>query len=408
MKTIKEIGRKVDDGTAVVLTAAELKTRIRDGERPTPADVDVVTCGTFGVMSGTAAVLSLPVAGPGSFARAESVTLNGVPAFPGPCPNERLGIVDLIVYGTAHAGPRYGGGHLFADLAAGREIAVAVVADGKEFSRTVTIADCNAARLFTTRSAFKNYTAYVNRECSVVRTIFSATGLSGPCAEVSVSGCGEINPIENDPSLRFIRPGSRVLVNGAPGFVMGEGTRSSKERPNIMAFAGIREMNPRYCGGFVTSAGPECLTSVAAAIPVLDDAGLRALSVLDENITLPVADVNDRRPFARADYGAVWQGTNRHVTYDPAACAFCEQCAAGAVCPTGAFATREGIDAASCVSCGACAASCTGGAAYADLGTLDVAGRRVPITLRQSDRNRAEALCADLREMVLNLKFPIS
>jgi len=70
--------------------------------------------------------------------------------------------------------------------------------------------------------------------------------------------------------------------------------------------------------------------------------------------------------------------------------------------------TGEGIDTAACVSCGACASSCIGGAVRADLGGITVAGRRVPITLRQSDRNRAEALCADLRERIVNLTFPIS
>ncbi|HDS62698.1 MAG TPA: methanogenesis marker 16 metalloprotein, partial [Methanofollis liminatans] len=72
-----------------------------------------------------------------------------------------------------------------------------------------------------------------------------------------------------------------------------------------------------------------------------------------------------------------------------------------------AFVTGKGIDSGLCVSCGACASSCTGGAVEADLGGITVDGVRVPITLRQSDRNRAEALCADLRERILDLKFPI-
>lgn len=407
MKTIAGIEERIRDGSAVVLTAAELKRRIREGESLTPEDVDVVTCGTCGVMSGTTAVLSVPVAPPGTFFRADTVSLNGVPAFPGPCPNERLGLVDMVVYGTSYSGQRYGGGHLIADLAAGKDVDVRVTAGGREISRTVTIEDCTVARVVTTRSAFRNYTAYVNREPSEVRTIFSAAGMRGPCVEASVSGCGEINPIENDPSLRFIRAGVRVLVNGAPGFVMGEGTRSTPEKPNIMAFADIREMNPRYCGGFVTSAGPECITSIAAAIPVLDAAGLSALSVLDEAIALPVADISDRRPFAAATYGDVWQGTDRRVRYDPASCLFCEPCVAGGLCPTGAFATGKGIDTALCVSCGACAASCRGGAVSGALGTITIGGRRVPITLRQSDRNRAEALCEDLRKRILDRGFPV-
>jgi len=91
----------------------------------------VVTTGTFGVMSGTYAVLSIPVAGKKAFKTADRVWLNGVPAIPGPCPNENLGLVDLIVYGTAHANARYGGGHLFRDLVQENPVNVVVKHNGK-------------------------------------------------------------------------------------------------------------------------------------------------------------------------------------------------------------------------------------------------------------------------------------
>ena len=113
-------------------------------------------------MSGTFAVLHIPVAAPGSFRHAEKVWLNGVPAIPGPCPNEGLGIRGPVVYGTARANASYGGGHLFRDIVAGNEISIEVESSGTRFSRTVTLAEMGHARLITTRSAFKNYLAVVN------------------------------------------------------------------------------------------------------------------------------------------------------------------------------------------------------------------------------------------------------
>ena len=113
MKTIDEINEKIAREEAIILTAAELKSIVRDGQMITARDVDVVTTGTIGVMSGTMAVMMVPVAEKCSFEKADSIWLNGAPAQPGPCPNERLGVVDLVIHGTSHADDRYGGGHLF-------------------------------------------------------------------------------------------------------------------------------------------------------------------------------------------------------------------------------------------------------------------------------------------------------
>ncbi|MCK4270682.1 MAG: methanogenesis marker 16 metalloprotein, partial [Methanogenium sp.] len=124
MKTNSEIREKIRKKTATIYTASELKQMIREGERVTAESVDVVTCGTCGIMSGTTAILTVPVAPAGSFSRADKISLNGVPCFPGPCPNERLGLVDLVVYGTASADRRYGGGHLFRDIVEGKDILV--------------------------------------------------------------------------------------------------------------------------------------------------------------------------------------------------------------------------------------------------------------------------------------------
>lgn len=84
------IRKRIRNKEATVMTSGETKSRLSKGESIGVMDVDVVTCGTCGVMSGTDAVLSFPVAYPGSFMRAGDITINGVPCLPGPCPNERL------------------------------------------------------------------------------------------------------------------------------------------------------------------------------------------------------------------------------------------------------------------------------------------------------------------------------
>ena len=405
MKTMREIDEKIRNGSAVVYTAAEFKRLIHEGAEISAEEVDVVTTGTSGVMSGTAAILSVPVAEPGTFERAERAWLNGVPCMPGPCPNERLGLVDLIVSGTAHAGGGYGGGHLFRDIVEGREIEVLVEAADRSIEAKVTLDDFSYARVFTTRSAYRNYTAYLNTQPTRVKTIFSVVGLAGPCREVSVSGCGEINPLENDPARLAIRDGTPVLLNGSIGIVTGEGTRSTPERPNLTVIADMAGMQPRYMGGFKTSAGPECITSLGVAIPVLDDRQVAGLRVLDEAVPLPVTDINTRAVLGEATYADVWQRPDREVTYHSEWCEECSACIVAAVCPTDAFSRETGIDRDRCLACTACLTACPNNALEAGEGSLRVRGRGVPITLRQSGRTLAEDLCRDLKEMVLDRRF---
>jgi len=407
MKSVAEIRERIERGTARVWTAEEFKEAIRAGRKLTPADVDVVTCGTCGVMSGTAAILSVRVAPPGTFGRADSITLNGVPAWPGPCPNENLGLVDLMVYGTARAGRDYGGGHLLRDIVEKREIRAAVSTEGRCFEKILRPEDIEFARLITSRSAFKNYTAFVNTGETGVDTIFSVTGLRGHCSEASVSGCGEINPLENDPLLSCIRPGTRVLLNGGIGYVMGEGTRSSPEKPNLSLFGDMQGMTGRYMGGFVTSAGPECLTSVGVPIPVTDQKSIERLSVLDEEISLPVVDIGDRSPLGEARYSDLWQNTDLTVSFDQAACTDCKECTAAGFCPTGAITRGSGIDRNLCMNCGTCVIRCRGSAFRGNLGSLPVGREAIKITLRQSDRARASEMCRDLRDMILDGNFII-
>ena len=127
-RSISQINQKIDDGEANIYTAEEFKKLIKEDNAPSFDEVDVVTTGTCGVMSGTAAILNFIISEPGEFIRANEVYLNGVPAFAGPCPNEWLGSVDLMVYGTTHSfnNPGYGGGFLFKDLVSGKSVNIEV------------------------------------------------------------------------------------------------------------------------------------------------------------------------------------------------------------------------------------------------------------------------------------------
>ena len=408
VKTVGEINKKIRDGKAVVLTAEEFKKKVRDGERLSPDDIDVVTCGTCGVMSGTMAIMTVPVAEQGAFRRADSITLNGVPAFPGPCPNEGLGLVDLVVYGTSHASRSYGGGNLFRDIAsAEKEIEVHADAGGKNFECTVYGDELQYARMITSRSAFKNYSAFVNSGMNPMNTIFSVLPLSGGLSQATVSGCGEINPLQNDPGIRFLRPGTGVLLNGAEGLILGTGTRSSQEKPNLSLSAGMTGMDPEFMGGFKTSAGPECITSIAAAIPVIDEECIACLSILDEDIPLPVVDVFDRRTLGVSDYRRIWQTAGNTIIADPAKCLFCGDCPALEHCPSNAIMPGGGVITSRCLNCGTCISTCTGEVYSMDTGSIALDGKEIPVVLRQSDRRRGERICSDLKEKIENGTFTL-
>ena len=158
-------------------------------------------------------------------------------------------------------------------------------------------------------------------------------------------------------------------------------------------------MDPDLMGGFITSKGPECLVSVATAIPVTDEQALADLCVTDDQIPLPVADIQTRVPFASASYADVWTGTDRFIHVSPDKCRHCAVCTARSACPVRTIGDAGAVGTA-CVSCLTCVSACPGGVYEAAGGTLTVEGRRIPVGLRQSDRNRGEKAAALLKSFI--------
>lgn len=416
-RTIEEINGKIAKGKAIVLTKREVEELLVGGREDEVRDVDVVTTGTMGLMSGTYALLSFQIAKPGIYRKFVRASINGVPASVGPCPNENLGIIDVMVFGTEESVERsdYGGSFLFRDLVEGKEVTVeATSKDGRKVEAILTIEDMPTAKLLSTRNCFRNYRGFVNPSDTEFRSIFSCAPFPPDYGGLAFSGCGHLNPVQNDPELRAIGVGTKVLFNGAEGYVTSTGTRCSTKYPNLMTVADMKRMDPTLMGGFITGAGLENIASYAIPIPILDEAMVGWVMTKDEDILLSIGDIRDRHKIGQSDYGQAWSG-DEIITVEKEPCIKCQECPASNVCPTHAIIRDDSgpaIDRSRCVNCGACVWACEEGCFKGSLGTvralIDGEMRVMPVMCRSSNREGALRTMDDLKERILNGGFTIT
>ncbi len=422
-KTISEINEKLKKGEAVVMTAMEFKKEVRSGYKFKVSDVDVVTTGTRAIMSGTSAMLVVPVAQKGAFKRAEKIWLNGIQCWLGSNPVEGSGMVDTVIYGTAesidHEG-RYGGGHLLRDIVERREIEVeCLTEEGKAFHTSFTLDQLKFARIYSFRNDFQNYYAFANiknqrsyRENPL--SIFACRPL--PVLKgLGMSGSGEMNPLENDPNSRIFRSGMKILVNKVPGVVIGYGSRSVPKMRSLSVAADMFGMDPEFMGGFKTSYGVEVTNGIGVPFPVLNQEILDDLAnCLDENIPLHIADIGDRIPIVDRTYADIWSGAKLEVEFDPDRCIYCSfHCPAEYYCPMGAISWKDKeIDETLCFACGACTSNCLGGAFMGKgdvpkgrIGQIHAFDTDIPVIFRQSNRFRAQLLAEYLKEIMEKGEF---
>ncbi len=423
-KSISEINEKLKKGQAVVMTAMDFKKEVRSGYRFKVSDVDVVTTGTRGTMSGTSAMLVMPLDINGHNQSIKDLRLNGVPCFPYANPENAPGLVDVVIYGTAEShdfNGRYGGGHVLRDVVEGKQIEVeCVTGDGKSTLSTVTLDQLKFARLYNFRNDFQNYTMFTNVKNSPAYmqnpgSIFACRPI--PLLRgVTFSGSGELNPLENDRTRTVLRSGTRILLNGAPGVIISHGTRSNKVKPSLFVAGDLFRMDPQFMGGFKTSIAVEVTNGIAIPFPITSMEVLDGLSnSLDENIPLPVADLSDRVNLISITYSDVWKNARKEVEFDPDRCICCSfQCPAEYYCPMGAISWKDKkIDENLCYACGACTSNCMGGAfkgkgdaaPRGSMGTVNIFDRDVPIIFRQSNRFRSEKLAVHLKEVMEKGEF---
>ncbi|MFX1574456.1 MAG: methanogenesis marker 16 metalloprotein [Promethearchaeota archaeon] len=411
-RKLSEIRKKIEKSTAVVLTAQELIDRISDGEKFQFEDIDIITTATKGLMSGIMGIFSFRLSPPKTVRKFIEVDINGIPSFPGPCPNEYLGIVDLIIYGTVQSKTieNYCGGTLFRDIIEGRSLEiVAISSEGENIKKEMTIEDMQFAKLMGTRQAIKNYNAMINCESYKVDTIFSCLPFKPNKTEITFSGCGALNPFQNDPNFDTFGVGSPILVNGNIGYIIGPGTRNYIAKPNMMAIAPMLGMKPEYMGAFKTSYGLEPICSIAVPIPILNDKIFKNLAKSDNEVPLTILSLVGREKVGEITYGDVWDN-NFLIKFVPSTCNSCKECNVIGKCPTNAFIIKNGkitaIDRSRCFNCGNCSRLCPD-AFKLDLKSIRFEDQEIPIVLRQSDRYGAISLADQLKKMILRGEFPL-
>jgi len=234
---------------------------------------------------------------------------------------------------------------------------------------------------------------------------------------ITAHGSGELNPLNNDPLLRAIRVGTKVLVNKAPGIVVGCGTRTEPGHVALSVVADMFEMDAEFMGGFRTSGWLEQTIGVAIPIPILDQEAIDAIArTLDENITFPLADIGDRLPLYELNYGDIWANADLEFEFDSDKCIRCSQsCLAEYYCPMNAIDwQRKTLDEDKCFHCGACNVNCPSGAFKpkggdykGNMGLVYVKGldTTLPITWRLCDRFRTIKLTEYLKEIMQRGEF---
>ena len=406
-RKLSEIREKIKSGSANVLTVQELINRISDGEKVQFEDVDVITTATKGLMSGIAGIFSFRLAPPKAVRKFTEITINGIAGYPGPCPNEFLGIIDLIIYGTGHSTTieNYSGGMLFRDLVEGKPIKiVGKSVEGKIIRKELTLEEMQFARLMGTRQAIKNYNAMINPTPNQVETIFSALPFEPNNSQITFSGCGALNPFQNDPNFETFGIGMPVLVNGNIGHLIGPGTRNYILKPNMMTIADLQGMKPEYMGSFKTSYGPEPICSIAVPIPILNEKIFNNIVKSDKDVALTILNLVGREKLGEISYGDVW-ADNFLVKFKPVSCKKCNICKVEDFCPTSCFDMNKGIDRSRCFNCGMCVYECPENAFECALKSVMFEGKDVPIVLRQSDRFGAIKLANELKDMILKGEF---
>ena len=411
-RKLSEIRKKIENGSAVVLTVQELLDRINEGKKVNFEDVDIITTATKALMSGIMGIFSFRLSPPKTLRKFTEVDINGIPAFPGPCPNEYLGIVDLIIYGTTQSKTidNYCGGSLFREIVEGKPVTiVAMSAEGETIEKKMKLEDMQFAKLIGTRQAIKNYNAMINCETYKVDTIFSCLPFEPDKSEITFSGCGALNPFQNDPEFETFGVGAPILVNGNIGYLMGPGTRNYIAKPNMMTIAPFLGMKPEYMGAFKTSYGLEPICSIAVPIPILNEKIFDNIAKSDNEVALTILSLVGREKVGEITYGDVWDN-NFFMKFNLDACKNCEECKAIDKCPTNAFIVKNdiitAIDRTRCFNCGNCTHLCPE-AFKLDLKKIKFEGSELPIVLRQSDRYGAIKLAEQLKSMILKGEFPL-
>jgi uncharacterized protein (DUF39 family) len=318
-KTIENINEKIQNGTAVIVTAEEMIDVVeKNGPEKAARKVDVVTTGTFGPMCSSGIYLNVGHTQPKIKLGGGTALLNGVPAYTG------YAAVDLFLGCTAvkHDDPlndpfpgkfKYGGGHVIHDLVAGEDIQLDATAYGtdcypnKSLHKKINLKNIKEAVLFNPRNAYQNYNVAVNLSSE---TIYTYMGVLKPdMGNATYSCAGQLSPLMNDPLYKTIGIGTRIFLGGGVGYVSWWGTQHNPNAPRLdsgvprspagtLALTGdLKQMDEKWLKGVsFVGYGATMAVGVGVPIPILNAEMARYTSVRDRDIPAQVVDYSRNYP----------------------------------------------------------------------------------------------------------------
>lgn len=327
MRTIDGINDRIRQGKAVVQTAEAFKAQAQEqGIAAAAKAVDVVVTGTFEPMESSGAMLNLGHTDPPI--KLLECYLDGVPAYAG------FGAVDVCLgasqpvvagrggdIGDTEDVREHGGGHVIADLIAGRSVSLQATGHGTDcyprtsLSTTITRDTINQFYLFSPRGLYQNFIVGVNGGDRPLSTYLGP--LQPRLGNAVYANSGAPSPLLNDPDLEAIGIGSRIFLGGGVGYVAWEGTQHfplQRRLPNrtpigpaaTLALIGdAKQMRSEWVRGcYFKGYGPSLMLGVGVPIPILNERVAAHCAVQDADIVAPVMDFSIPRR-VRPTFGLV-------------------------------------------------------------------------------------------------------
>ncbi len=327
MRTIDTINEKIRAGQVVVYTAEDFKALAQDqGIAAAAKAVDVVVTGTFEPMESAGAMINLGHTDPPI--KLLECYLDGVPAYAG------FGAVDLYLGASqpvavsrlaegmeSEEAREHGGGHVIADLVAGRTVHLQATGHATDcyprasLETTITRDTVNQFYLFNPRGLYQNFIVGVNGGDRPLSTYLGP--LQPRLGNAVYANPGAISPLLNDPDLATLGIGTRVFLGGGVGYIAWEGTQHfplQRRLPNhtpigpaaTVALVGdAKAMDARWVRGcYFKGYGPSLMIGVGVPIPILNEQVAAHCAVQDKDIVAPVMDFSIPRR-VRPTFGLV-------------------------------------------------------------------------------------------------------
>jgi len=339
LRDIPTINAKIQRRQAVVYAADAFKALVQSqGVAAAAQQVDVVVAGTFEPMEASGAILNLGHTDPPINIR--DCTLDGVGAYAG------FGAVDLYIGasqpvasdragdGDADDLRDRGGGHVIADLVAGRGVQLQArghVTDcypKADLTTTITKDSINQFYLFCPRGLYQNFIVGVNGGDRLLHTYLGP--LQPQLGNAVYANPGALAPLMNDPHLTTVGIGTRIFLGGGVGYIGWEGTQHfplQKRLPNgtpigpaatVALLGDAKQMQAEWVRGcYLKGYGPSLMLGAAVPIPIVSEDVAQSCAVQDQDVVAPVIDFSIPRrvrpTFGLVSYAQLKSG---HITLE--------------------------------------------------------------------------------------------